>query len=444
MKQFLKITFILILLNLGSQAFAVDENQLKKLAHELVNDIEGRYGAQVEINGVEFKVAEYRRLIDRTQFKEGELNQKGELVNYREVRLKNGEVKVLAQIVDAINFFPKQDLIEYNKIKFERLIAEKKITEIKKLLHHEFVPYFIGRSDDSFEFNRKIDDIYEKKVTWRDLKEGLYEVAHFEDPMLQNLSTGIWIYLAVNKLKSSMTVTIVQKPDSDVWCLTCFSSTVETIKVDLDSDYLLVDKVFKNIALPEGFGADNKVSGSPYYRILPNNTIVAGWIEIVDPNKRNAFEDSQNLDRRGLLLRRVDLKKAGEWKSEKSILIDGLSIRNDPTECKEAEAEIRSFVVRQCANFAMGTILFDYKSCLSTPVKVVDIKNSSELHKDRACVYYGIIKIPNRPDRDPYFAQMFPRKIKLWNFLLAVHERVDQGETRNFFDNLFDSWMIKN
>ncbi len=409
---------LLLVLLIVSTSFGEEFSDLtfKKLAFELVGDIENYYGFEYTDQDLVVSTEVYRKIISQTKI---ELSEKP-LVNYYEETI-NGETKRIKESPDAINYFPKENLIIIYKPAWEKKLNNKEFIPLKLMIHHEFVPYFIKKMDRIFLFNEKIKKIYEKPVTFNDLEDGFYEPIYYGDPLMNSLIKPFLYHIKVEKRFQELQIDIIENPKQNIWCLDCYLYPSFFIKIPkMTSKIVKVSDTSVKLALGTFADSANRVA---YLKVNSSQVFSMAALKEEEINNFRAETIDEKLDVDLLMLKRVKNMNNVTWLKPKNMYFSGFHFSNesDCDQVKRSEIKKTADLCRDYFNRIPD--LFNESDCYNIEPTIKNL-NTLPVYKKYSCAYTIALTIPTlntfSPKGEVYYSLVLDR---WFQFLRNHNER---------------------
>lgn len=407
-----------------SKALTVD--QFRDLALEMVDDLEKAYGAHYMDNGVKFDLSEYRNLIKRTKI---EIRSEKIENLYQEYNTM-GEVIFVREMVDAVNYFPNEAVVQFFNDTWDEKFERKKINDLKIMIHHEFVPFFTKKADRNHEYSKKLRAIYNSRISLENLKPGFYEIMHFDDPISSSMSHYYWVHINYNRTTKQLAIQVVENPLNGIWCLDCYLLPVNYIKLDMVNQTLAfltnqptVLSISKMMGTSVGF---EDYHGYPYIKMLTEDSFGLGFM---DSNYKGTIEQwaSQNTNesRLSVMTRVNDVSGANWLKENKKMPIGGMRFSREETNCASVHQQLVTELVDLCINYGRSLLPgIDMNYCQDKNVKIIDVKQekAKKLLDKFHCAYVAQLE-PSFTGIPSKFKAFYQFIIEKWQNLLEEHQR---------------------
>ncbi|NUM59383.1 MAG: hypothetical protein HUU56_12165 [Bdellovibrionaceae bacterium] len=413
MKYISLCLFTLLLSFNYSFAQGFDKNEFKRLAHELVSDLEKFYGSSYVDQGFEFDLKKYHEIIEHTEIKGVEQKLFNE---YYEMTSDGKEVRI-NEPADAINYFPGKNLIYYYKSVWENKYSEKKIESLKLMIHHEFVPYFIKRADRSYQFNKKVKEMFESKLQLLDLEEGFYEPIYFGDPLQQLLVKNSWYYVQVDKPNGHIILNVVENPRRDAWALDAYVLPPMLFKVPRQTKFFWIptpgDLPIKEIEL----NIDPSFEAYPFVRMISRQSFGMGLVQDRNTISADGKLKSTNTFEKQVIFSKVKDLSNINWERPKSFIVYGFDIR-EKISCDGVQEKLRLDLIKFCDQIEEKyKVRINKEECRRQQPVITDLKTHA-LYKKFSCAYSGELSIPMPQNFYPISYDYYRLVLFRWNSML--------------------------
>lgn len=423
----LKFLILLFLFSSASKALTVTE--FRRLALEMVTDLQRAFGPSYSDNGIFFDLNEYRNLILNTKIE----SKKDQIENNYKTVNSIGEEITVKEKVDAINYFPKENLIIYNETVWNELLIRGRINELKLMIHHEFVPYFIKKMDRNHLYSKKLQEIYTPRLSFEKIKPGFYEIMNFDDPIFSQETSIYWIYVEYNPFSKELYTKIVENPRKGLWCLDCYLLPSENIKIESTNKSIamiynqpVVLSAKQGAVISIGFKDEY---GYPYIKMLSEDSFGFGFMDKSFKGTLENWSSQNTKDSKLVVLTRVsDVENVNWLKPNKKIPINGIMFTKEDQNCEVVRISLETTLIDLCNKYK-DTILknITYNSCNPENVNIQDVKKgkSNKILDSYRCGYVGNIEaaftgIPSR------FKSYYYDIIQQWNLFLDKHKLYSQ------------------
>lgn len=411
----------LFLLVISHVVSAMTQAEFKNLALSMVDDLEKEYGQVHVENGVRFDMADYRKIIARTKI----IFESKQIQNFHIVTDSSGKQTKVLEYVDAVNYFPSNEQIVLFQDAWDKKFATQKWDELKLLIHHEFVPYFLKRADRKHEYSLFLSEIYEKRMSLADLKPGFYKVINMEDPVFEAMSEFYWYFINYDKNRNQLTLVNVENPVAGIWCMICYVSppiiiplnqvtpTIATISgrnITLD-----LSKVFGDS------GAGNtQLTGRPYLRMFNKRGFGLGFMDQKFTGSVEEFVKKKIVETKMTFFSRVEELGPFEWKAKKNFPLFGYRVFADPTDCEAVKRQVAADVLDACN---LPEVPMERSYCKEENAQIIDLKQGrgADLYKDYSCAIMGRMHPPLNQEMDDYKRSLINTNIMYWRQLGEIH-----------------------
>ncbi|MBN8536803.1 MAG: hypothetical protein J0M15_07100 [Deltaproteobacteria bacterium] len=414
--DFMRYFLFILLVGFTSRGEEFTELTFRKLAFELVSDIENYYGFDYSDQSVVFSTEVYRNIISQTKI---ELSEKP-LVNYYEESV-NGETKRLKESPDAINYFPKTNYIIIYRPAWEKKLKNKEFFSLKLMIHHEFVPYFINKMDRTFLFNEKIKRIYERPVTFDDFVDGFYEPIYYGNSLMSALIKPFLYHIKVEKSLSLIQIDIVENPKLNIWCLDCYLYPSLILKVPTITSQIvkMTDSAIK-LSIGNFIDSDN---GVVYLKINSSQVLSIAALKEDEVKKFSSQSMDEKLDTTLMVLKRVKNLNNVTWLKPKNLNFSGFhfSNGNDCDEVKRSEIKKAAEICRDY--FKRIPDFFNESHCNHIEPKIENL-TGLPAYKKYSCGFILELTIPTFNSFSPKGALYYSLVLDRWNqFLRNYNEK---------------------
>lgn len=419
------VIVICILLTLDSVSNAITVPQFKQLALTLVDDLEKEYGASFSDVGVMFDMNAYRDVIERTDV----------ILNYSEEKIVNayfikdetGADKKVLELVDAINYFPGQLSLELHYNTWKEKFDSQKWTELKLMIHHEFVPFFTKASDRQHKFSNKVKTMYDAKVSLSDIRPGMYKVVSFGDPLFETITNMYWYNVSYSKLFNRFTLTLVENPLKNIWCFNCYAAQPLEIHLsNVTPGIAMIAEKNISLELSKVLGGLSDAVGRPYLRMLSRSSFGMGYMDSEYKGPITEFVKQKNIDTKVVVFTRVENVADVNWNKEKVVPLFNYRFLREKSDCQKMKAEMVLELARLCP-VADSRLGIDLTTCKSENVKITDMKETAAapLFKSHQCALFGTLYPIGRPPITPgHVSSTISHKYQIWQRMMELHKDV--------------------
>ncbi|MBL7544261.1 MAG: hypothetical protein JNL11_10605 [Bdellovibrionaceae bacterium] len=392
----------------------------------MVDDLENVYGSSYVDNGIIFNLSVYRNLIKKTKV----VVQNQKIINvYQEVNTF-GNIVSIRELVDAVNYFPKENTIHLYHKAWDDKYKKKELNDLKVLIHHEFIPYFTGKAGRDHKYSKKIRAIYNPRFSFENLKPGFYEVLYFDDPIFSVTSYFYWMYVSFDKHTKQLSLQTVEDPLKGVWCFDCYFLPVNYVRLDdinnkglaRISSQSVVLSMTKEMGIFKGF---DDVHGYPYVKMLTEDSFGFGFMDADYKGSLEQWTSQNTIDSRLVVLTRVSDVNGANWlKENKKIPFGGLRFSKENKSCEDVHRQLITENVNLCNTYAT-TIMrgIDLNSCQENNVKIIDVKQgrSKKMFESFHCAYVSqlqpaFVGIPSN------IQSQYQTVVESWQYLLEEHK----------------------
>lgn len=408
--KFIAIFAFLFIQHLTTTAVGFPIHEFKRLAHQMVDDIEKAYGPVMTDRGVSFSTQRYHEIIDRTKI---EISLKPiENVYYADDG-NGSQTLVREKNLDAQNFFPTEERVIYFLPIWEKKFREKLFNEIKVMIHHEFVPYFTGTADRSMAFNKKVEDIYKPKLTWQSLESGFYEVMLSDHPSFDLATKAYWYHLHISQNSPMFLLEIVENPRRDYWCIPCFYAANTMEMVWHKFPVVLLDRVSKILKTPFG-----EMEGIPYIQVLSKTSFMLSVAEKanIPPGTGNLEERLAQSKQNGIVFEKVTDLKNLSWRKPKKFQLPGVYWGYDRS-CTDQIEKYKRDLQKACETFGkMPGVGLSRRDCDRDLKITITDQTGRQPFEKFSCSFTAEGEIPAPPGFNP--TPQEPRRseqqIRIW------------------------------
>lgn len=396
------------------------EFQFKQLALSMVDDIEKVYGPVHYENGVKFDLSEYRRLIGRTTV----MFETKKIENIHIVRDSAGIESRVLELVDAVNYFPAKEQIELFQTVWAQKYADKKWDELKLMIHHEFVPYFVKEADRRHKYSAFVEEIYEKKISLGDLKPGFYKVMNMGDPLYETLNEFYWYYVNYDKKENILVLDMVENPLAEMWCPVCYASPAMRVPLNQVTPALatISDKnIILNLAKLFGEGAAT-FQGKPYVRLLNQRSFGIGYMDSKYSGTLEEFVKKKDIESKAVFFSRIENLGPVEWKANKGFPVFFYQLEAEHSNCDIIKKNVTRELMEACH---LPSVPLDRSYCKVENIRFYDLKQSvgAELYKTHKCAILGKMSPPFKPMFHEWSAQNIINLTLTWYRYAEIHRQ---------------------
>lgn len=420
MKQ---LTILLLIFMFSILGHAISPSDFKKLAHEMVNDLEKAYGPKFIEQDVTFDLAAFHKLIDETHIES--VNEP--IAN----RFFDPDLKTwINETVDAINYFPNQKHIEYYEKNWDAWAQKKSWSEIKFLIFHEFVPAFTKKPDRERQFDRRLQSIYKKSYSFADIRPGFYSALRTKDPFYKMITNFLVYYISYTPDTNMLTIEQVENPLNKVWCLDCYTSPPfiyqpETpynfvSKIDIESKQYGLKGLFPNASQKVG------TQGYAYVQVFNEKTLGLGVIDETYPSALHDFVSQKNLDTKILLLTRMTNVEKLNWTGPKKIPLVNFNFAQSASKCESKIETLSRDLIQLCQQVAIeGRIEIVSAECKAENLFSQRLEQLPQ-YSQYGCAWLAQLNALTSSTFYPLGFQDYHEKLRHWELLKNQHLQTDQ------------------
>lgn len=429
MQTKLIVIILSLLIPLMSRGFTSD--QFKKVAHEMVHDLKNAYGSQFIQQQVRFDMDDFHKLIDVTDY----LPVEGPLEN-KYVDQFSG--KLMTEKVDAINYFPSEKQIVYNKNIFGLLFDSGKIEELKIMIHHEFIPYFTKAPDRDRQYDFHLRSLYKRTYSFHDIKTGLYYAMRVNNSIADFTNDYIMYSIIYNHPTNELIINHIENPLKQLWCFDCYLYPTKTLYPETPQDFVskiestVTEHSFRDIMLGIN-GEEFENRGYAYLQIFNSETIGFGVMEENFKGSMHEYLLQKGMVKKLFLLTRVKNAEELNWEQKKKVPLKGIFFSADQAKCKAQSTLQKSNIVNLCERIGesgfivpeakRGPISVDPLNCRKEEVQLFDLQKNYPNYK---CAWLTFLNVPTRTEYTPIPKHEYDQKIAFWNKLKKLHLEFDR------------------